>query len=335
MNHWQRIEATIAGEETDQVPVALWQHFPEDDRDVGKLVKHTIAWQEKWDFDLLKFMPSGTYGVEDWGAVTAYLGTPNGARTVTKTVIHTPEDWQKLPALDVKKGCYAEQNAALKQVAQSFSGKTPLLQTVFSPLTTARKLAGESLFTDLRCNPDALKAGLRTITDVTIEFALAALESGAHGIFFATQMASTRLLSTDEYSQFGRAYDLEVFAALKGKAKLNMVHAHGEDVMFSMLAEYPVEMLNWHDRTTKPNLQEAAKVFPKVLVGGLNEHATVLNGQADEIKAEILDAMNQTQGRRLIIAPGCVLPLAISDREIQAVLNAAKALAGQKYPVFA
>lgn len=322
MNHWQRIEATIAGERTDQVPVALWQHFPEDDRDVGKLVKHTLAWQDKWNFDLVKFMPSGTYGVEDWGAITAYKGTPNGARTVIKHVVEQPGDWLKLPFLNVKTGCYAEQNAAIQQVAKSFAGKTPLLQTVFSPLTTARKLAGDKVFTDLRCNPDALKAGLRVITDVTIEFALAALESGAHGIFLATQVASTRLLSVEEYAEFGRPYDLEILAALKGKAKLNMLHAHGDDIMFDMLAAYPVDMLNWHDRTTYPDLKTAAKLFPKALAGGLNEHVTVLSGDTKAIASEIRDAIEQTEGRRLIIAPGCVLPLAISDKEIQAIMDA-------------
>ena len=63
MDHWQRIEAAIAGTATDRVPVALWRHFPVDDQDPGKLAAHTLDWQRAWDFDLVKFMPSGTYGI--------------------------------------------------------------------------------------------------------------------------------------------------------------------------------------------------------------------------------------------------------------------------------
>lgn len=37
MDHWQRIEAAIAGQATDRVPVALWRHFPGDDQDAAKL----------------------------------------------------------------------------------------------------------------------------------------------------------------------------------------------------------------------------------------------------------------------------------------------------------
>ena len=72
MDHWQRIEAAMAGTATDRMPVALWRHFPVDDQDPGKLAAHTLAYQHAWDFDLVKFMPSGTYCIEDWGATTAY-----------------------------------------------------------------------------------------------------------------------------------------------------------------------------------------------------------------------------------------------------------------------
>jgi len=79
VDHWQRIKAAIAGAATDRLPVALWRHFPVDEQDPGKLAAHTLAWQRAWDFDLVKFMPSGTYGIEDWGARTAYEGAQNAA----------------------------------------------------------------------------------------------------------------------------------------------------------------------------------------------------------------------------------------------------------------
>ncbi|MGT2430041.1 hypothetical protein ACU4HD_17300 [Cupriavidus basilensis] len=101
MNHWQRIEAALLGEATDRTPIALWRHFPEDDLDVDKLVRHTLEWQRKWDFDLVKFMPPGTYGVEDWGAATAYQGSANGARAVVAPPVRTTEDW----LLDPAAGC--------------------------------------------------------------------------------------------------------------------------------------------------------------------------------------------------------------------------------------
>jgi len=323
MTHWQRIEAALRGEPTDRAPVALWRHFPDDDLDPAKLVAHTLAWQRQWDFDLVKFMPSGTYGVEDWGAVTRFGGSANGARVVVQPAVSCTEDWQRLAALDVRQGSYGRQNQALAAVARELKGEVPLLQTVFSPLTTARKLATEGLFADLRRAPDVVARALRVITDVTIRFALDAIEAGAHGVFLATQLASYRLLSADEYQRFGQAYDLEVLAALRGKARLNLLHAHGSDIMFDLLADYPVHMLNWHDRSAGPSLADAAARFPGLLAGGLNENATLLNGTAAAIEAEVREALAQTGSRRLLLAPGCVVPVAVPPASIAAVVRAA------------
>ncbi|MBK7260649.1 MAG: uroporphyrinogen decarboxylase [Rubrivivax sp.] len=322
MNHHQRLEAALRGLPTDRAPVALWRHFPVDDQSPDKLVAHTLAWQAQWDFDLVKFMPSGTYSVEDWGAVSAYRGTANGTREVIQPAVTCARDWLNLRDLDVRQGSYGRQNQALATTVKALRGSVPLLQTVFSPLTTACKMAGERLFSDLRQSPQALEHALRIITDVTCRFALDAIDNGADGIFFATQLASHRLLGVAEYEHFGRRFDLEVFAALRGKARFNMLHAHGDDIMFDLLAAYPADMLNWHDRLTEPGLREAGRRFPGLLVGGLSEHGTLLHGSEAEIEAQVHEALSQTDGRRLMIAPGCVLPVAARDPSIRAVVQA-------------
>ncbi len=322
MNHWQRVEAAMRGDPTDRVPVALWRHFPEDDQSVDKLVAHTLAWQRKFDFDLVKFMPSGTYGVEDWGAVSAFRGAPNGAREVVVPAVRVTDDWLRIADLDVSKGAYGRQNEALAQTAMALGGDVPLLQTVFSPLTTARKLSTERLYADLRRAPEKVERALQVITDVTIRFVDDAIAAGAHGIFFATQLASHRLLNQQEYERFGRRYDLQVLAALRGKARCSMLHVHGDDIMFDLLADYPVEMLNWHDRLTEPNLAQARARFPGLLVGGLHEHGNLVTGNVAEIRAEVHDALASTGARRLMIGPGCVVPIAVTESSIAAVLNA-------------
>ena len=329
MDHWQRVEAAVRGDPVDHPPIALWRHFPEDDQHVDKLVAQTLAWQQRWDFDLVKFMPSGTYGVEDWGAVTAYTGQANGARVVVKPAVVRTADWNAIGDLDVRRGSYGLQNEALALTAKALGGSVPFLQTVFSPLTTARKLSTERLFADLRREPETLHRALRVITGVTIRFALDALAAGAHGIFLATQLASFRLLSRDEYERFGKPYDLEILAALAGKARLSMLHAHGDDIMFDLVAGYPAEMLNWHDRLTEPTLRAALPRFPRLLVGGLEEHGALGRGEVELVAREVADAIAQTGGRRLMIGPGCVVPVAVTDAAVEAAVRATRHSAGQ------
>jgi len=324
VDHWQRIEAAIAGAATDRLPVALWRHFPVDDQDPGKLAAHTLAWQRAWDFDLVKFMPSGTYGIEDWGAKTAYEGAENGARVVKQVGLNRPEDWRHLPKLDVRKGVYGAQNAALAAAAKELKGSAPILQTVFSPLTTARKLAGEAALQHLRQHSDALEAGLKTITEVTIAFGEEALKAGAHGFFFATQLATADVLAPSQYERFGKRWDLEFFDAFKGRTRVDMLHLHGMNPMFDELAGYPVGLVNWHDRLTTPTLGMAAGRFKGALVGGVEELGLLVKGSEAELRAQVRDAISQTGGRRLLVGPGCVAGIAAPELNIRAVIDEAR-----------
>ncbi|MFO1283422.1 MAG: uroporphyrinogen decarboxylase family protein [Burkholderiales bacterium] len=321
MDHWQRLEAARVGERVDRPPIALWRHFPVDDQDPEKLAAHTVAWQRRWDFDLVKFMPSGTYGVEDWGAGCSYDGQPNGARAVVRPRVVRTDDWRAIGDLDVRAGSYGRQNAALAIAAKALRGEVPILQTLFSPLTTARKLATDRLLADLRRSPDAVHGALAAITEVTIRFARDAIAAGAHGFFFATQLASARLLSEAEYRTFGKRYDLEVLNALAGHSRYTMLHVHGDDIHFDLLADYPVAMMNWHDRVTEPTLAAASGRFPGLLVGGLNENGALARGDLAAVQGEVVDAVAQTGGRRLMIGPGCVVPIRASDAAIETAVR--------------
>ncbi len=322
MTHWERIRAAIKGEETDRVPVSLWRHWAVDDQLPQGLAEVTVRWQRAYDFDLVKFMPTGTYGIEDWGATTIYEPNYRGIRTVTRFGLNDVEQWPRLEQLDVTRGYLGQQTTALRLAAEALRNEAPILQTVFSPLTTARKLAGDRVFTDMRLRPDLFKAGLLIIAETTARFAVESIRAGAHGLFFATQCASYRLMTEAEYREFGQPYDLMVLDAVKSDAEFNMAHVHGEDIMFDLLAGYPVEMMNWHDRLTWPSLAEAGQRFSGLLVGGVNEWETLLNGPIEAIQAEIKEAIEQVGGRRLMVGPGCVIPAHVPISHIIAAREA-------------
>jgi uroporphyrinogen decarboxylase len=308
MTHWERVQAALKGEEVDRVPISLWRHWPVEDETAEGLAAAMIRWQQAYDFDLVKMMPTGTYGIEDWGAETVYIPNNNGTRTVTKFGLTATEQWPRLEQLEVTKGYLSKQIEAVRLTAEELKNNVPILQTVFSPLTTARKLAGDRVFTDLRLHPELFKEGLQIIAETTLRFALESLRAGAHGMFFATQCATYRHLSEAEYREFGEPYDLMVIHGVRSETEFNLMHTHGEDIMFDLTAGYPVEAMNWHDRLTWPNLAQARQRFSGLLIGGINEWKTLLNGPVAEIKAEIKEAIIQTGGRNLMVGPDCVIP---------------------------
>lgn len=311
------------GDEVDRVPISLWRHWPVDDETPEGLAAVMVSWQQKYDFDLVKFMPTGTYGIEDWGAETIYEPNYAGIRTVTKFGLDDVEQWPKLAQLEVSKGYLGIQIEALRLTAEALDDTVPLLQTIFSPLTTARKLAGERVFTDLRRNPELFKAGLQIIAETTARFAQESMRAGAHGMFFASQCATYQLMSEAEYQEFGEHYDRIVMNVVKD-AEFNMVHAHGEDIMFDLLASYPAQMMNWHDRLTWPTLAQAKERYAGLLVGGVSERQTLLDGPEEVIADEVREAVAQTGGRRLLVGPGCVFPGHVPARHVQAAIDVVK-----------
>jgi uroporphyrinogen decarboxylase len=321
MTHWERINAAIAGQPVDRLPVSLWRHFPNIDLDPAKLAKACVDWQRTYDFDLVKFMPAGTYGVEDWGARTAYLDLPTGTRTVTRHGVTSAEEWPRLPLLSPRQGRLGLEVEALSLAATALKGEVPILQTVFGPLTTAYKLAGDRTFADLRRHPDLFEAGLAIIAETTLAFARACLRAGAHGLFFSTQCATYRMLNEAEHRRFGVPYDRLVLDGVAGECSFTMLHLHGLDVMFDQMLDYPANMMNWHDRRSELDLAGAANRFGGLLVGGLNEAATLPHGPIEAIKREVRDAIAQTHGRRLMIAPGCVIPIATPEAHYRAVID--------------
>ena len=118
-----------------------------------------------------------------------------------------------------------------------------------------------------------------------------------------------RLLTREEYARFGVAFDRQVLDVLGDGAWFNVLHLHGLDVMFDLLADYPVQAINWHDRETSPTLAEAMAQTPRALIGGLRQWETVVRGTPADVRTEAEDAIQQTGGRRLIVGTGCVTPI--------------------------
>jgi uroporphyrinogen decarboxylase len=308
MNHRKRIEACIADEAVDRPAVALWRHFPVDDQSPTNLAKATIDFQQSYDFDLVKVTPASSFCIKDWGAQDEWRGASEGTREYTHRVIQHPADWEQLTILDPKKGYLAAQLDCLRMIVGELGDEVPVIQTVFNPLAQAKNLVGaENLSVHLRRYPQELKTGLRIIAESIQRFIEAVKQAGAEGIFYAVQHAQYSLLSEDEYEDFGRSFDMIALEPAQ-ELKCNMLHLHGKQVMFDRFLDYPIAIINWHDRETPPSLSEARKIFSGALCGGFRRQETMVLGTPEQIKAEADDAFQQSGGQGLILGTGCVMP---------------------------
>jgi len=298
---------------------------PDVDHTAAGLAEAMLAFQRKWDLDFVKVMSSGVYCVEDWGCRVAYQGSPNGAKQCTEHGVRERKDWARVRPLDEGAGALGRELEAVRLVARGRADDAPILHTLFSPLTVARKLAGDRMVADLRAEPGAVEPALDAIADTMARHARAALDAGADGLFFATQAAVPDVLTEEETARFELPRMRRILDAVGDRSALTLLHVHGRDVYFDRAAALPVHAMNWHDRLTTPRLGDGHRRFAGAVVGGLSEHRTLQAGPPDAVAAEVRDAIAQTGGRGLIIGPGCVLPLATPDAHLAAVVAAVKA----------
>ena len=321
MNRRERILAATRREPVDRIPIALWRHFPGDDQRPADLAQATIAFQERYDFDFVKVSPSNSFAGEDWGARTAYRGNMEGTREYLERPVHSAAGWRQLPPLDPSQGAWGRVLQTLRMLKDHWGESVPFIQTVFNPLMTARYIRGDEWLVDMREHPADFHAGLEVLTESIGRFARASIEAGAAGLFFATQSASYRFMSEAEYREFGLPYDLRIFEAAGG-GWFHLLHMHGDDIMFQLAREYPVQAVNWHDRTTAPSLRDARSQFDGALVGGLERYTTLLQGDPQSVAAEVRDAIAQTGGGvGYIVSSGCVLSIPTPESNLKAAIG--------------
>ena len=318
MTKRERLEAAIGGQNVDRPPVALWRHFPGDDQDPVELAASTVAFQRAYDFDFIKVTPASSYCVRDWGVEDRWDGNQEGTRVYVRQPIDRPEDWSGLASLDPEQGALGAQLRCLEEIQRQVGDSVPFIQTIFNGLSQAKNLVGRGdLISHLREHPEELRSALEVITETTVRFIRAARERGIAGIFLAVQHASFELLTPEEYQRFGVEFDQRLLAAADG-LWLNVLHLHGNRVMFGLLAGYPVQVVNWHDRETPPTLANGQQRVPGAVAGGLRQWETMLRGTPDDVRREARDAVEQTGGRRFILGTGCVTPITAPWANIRA-----------------
>lgn len=308
MTKRERLVAAMTGKEVDEVPIALWRHFPGDDQDVEQLALSAVEFQQRYDWTFIKLTPSSHYSVADWGTRVEYRGSLHGTSDYVHYPIKSADALKNLRPLDPRTGAMGQQLHCVRRVRELAGADVPIIETVFSPLDQVRHLVGSSNeLIYVQDHLTTLRDAMELITETTIAFVKAVIEAGADGIFYATQYARSTKFTRDEYRTLFRPLDIRILEAAQA-GWFNMLHLHGNDTFFDVFVDYPVQAINWHDRDTGPSLAEGAKHFPGLVVGGVSQNDIVRKTPA-EIQQLGQKAITETGGRRMCLSTGCVLPI--------------------------
>lgn len=318
MTPYERIKAMVNHKAVDRPGASAWKHFHEDDRNVGDLVRRTIAFQNMNQWDFVKIMANGVYVQEQYGADIRWSRDGIEFPATIHRVVNSPRGLRHLEKVDVKTGPIHREVEVAKRLAWQFGGKVPIIATVFTPLTYVQELyngfQNPDPFKDLvRYYGDDLKEGLKVLTDLTARIIEEFTAAGVDGIFYSSQFGNDLQMTPELYEEFGKPYDLQAFAPAVGKTWFNVMHIHGDtNLFFDKFLDYPLEAFNWQSPITNVSLSEAAQKTDKILIGGLEREHDFRGSDRAQLKEHIRQrveaAISSVPANRLILAPGCSLP---------------------------
>ncbi len=290
MTSIERVRAALAGREVDRPPFTIWYHFGLQHAPAARTAQAHLEFLDAYHLDWLKVMNDYSYPL------------PAGAETLSDA-----RDLTRLPALDVTAGPMGEQLKVVEILAHALRGRALFVDTVFNAWNTLRRNVVKGAIERLmRDHATEVEAALAVVNDNLRRYALASLARGAAGIFLSVP-ATVESVTLEQYERFMRPFDLELLEALRGRGECHILHAHGTQLYFDRLLDYPVHALSWGDRDGGPSLAEARRRTSLALVGGIN-HADFPSLAASDIREQIRTAVAEAGREKLLLAPGCAVP---------------------------
>jgi uroporphyrinogen decarboxylase len=323
-----RVLAAMRREVPDRVPWALWGHFPacrwlsgysweKSTRDGEESAKAHMALLRELDYpmDLLKVTPYYRFMAMQWGSSFRFQDNDEEAPTV-EVAVKKSEDWGRLWVLDPKREL--REFVRCNEILARDLRRMPFIYTIPSPIIQAMNGVStpDRVLKDMRENQDALRQGLETITETTIDFARACTDAGASGIFFGIG-GGGRIwseLTKPQLEEYALGYDKRILEAVDCPIKLMHICSTPEGDPRRLFEggwfkNYPVTAINWAAHSWTP-VGQGKRLYGDrfCVVGGLDHEGTLRKGTPAQIEEQVKRAIDDaSEGGGFIIGPGCTV----------------------------
>jgi uroporphyrinogen decarboxylase len=323
MTKRDRVMAALRGEPVDRVPLSFWMHNFAAENTLEDFVAESVRLARLFDWDYLKPQSRAQCFAEAWGLRYQAFGQRAVPYTRTQAPCAGADDLRRLKPAEPAAGALGEQLAALRMIRTAVGPDTPIIWTVFSPLMVVPYLLAGGLdqaLTIAKAEPESLEVALAAIAHTLAGYARLALAAGADGLFYATNVARSDLLSAAACRRLQRPHDLAVLAAA-APGPFNVLHVCGSRVLFDEFVDYPVHAISWAQAEGNPSLADGRRRTGRAVMGGLPAKPLIATLSADAVAARARAAVRETGGRALLLGPECSIDPDTPD----ALLHAARA----------
>jgi len=241
--------------------------------------------------------------------------------------IRSPEDWAKMPSYG--REFFQDQLDIVAGLVDAIGGEALVIQTLYSPFMSAGHTTSDQAITEhIKTAPDKAKKGLEIITESILWFVRECIKLGLDGFYASTQGGEGhRFEDPSLFARYVKPYDLAVMEEIDRACPFNILHVcdyQGGYDDLTLFLDYPGHVVNCPSKLGAQPLatKEAARMFSRPYMGGLDRHGTIVSGSQDQIAAMVQDVL-QDAPARFILGADCTLPGDIDWDNIRTAISTA------------
>lgn len=179
-------------------------------------------------------------------------------------------------------------------------------------------------------DPEKVRQGLVTITESLLLFVRECIKLGVDGFYTSTQGGEAgRFKKSGVFENYIRPYDLAVMTEVNAACEFNILHVcdYQRDYDdFSPFIDYPGDVVNSPLKVggTTMTPKEAADLFKRPYMGGLERKGVIATGTPDQIRQEVQAILREAPSH-FMLGADCTVPNDTPWANLRVAIDAAHA----------
>ena len=247
--------------------------------------------------------------------------------------VKTPRDWVKMPILT--EAWFEPSLYLLKSLIKEAKSEALVVQTLYSPYQMAKQaVPWKTLVAHVSEDAESVCRGMENITLSLLNFVQAASRLGVDGFYTCTQGGETsRIADRALFNRTIKNYDVLLYKAVSPLVPYNILHVCDYDGGYEefelRFQDYPGQVVNVPlTADHKPlTLRQAADLFKRPVMGGLDRHGILSTGSPDEVRKATLAVLKDAPAN-VILSANCTVDRTMPMENVRAAITTAHEFRG-------
>jgi uroporphyrinogen decarboxylase len=218
----------------------------------------------------------------------------------------------------------------LKNLIKEAKKDALIIQTLYSPYQMAKQAVPWNLIVDhVKEDAESVCRGMENLTLSIMNFVSAAAHAGVDGFYMCSQGGETnRIADLTNFNRVIKNYDMILYKEVCQHVPFNIMHICDYDGSYENFAvrfqDYPGQVVNVPlSADDKPfALSQAADIFKRPVMGGLDRHGIIATGSPDDVKKATIEVLKNAPSNFLLGAD-CTIDRKTPIENIKAAIDTA------------